>query len=243
MSRRSGRAKPQKTAASLPDSVKRGLSSLISGNEAVVAGMLDAARDSDLLAALIDVLAVNSLSPEGLLAQWFSAPMLSSYAASIGKSPKGNEITLAARIASAWAKPSFQPPAELAANDSPGASNAGTAGLLEKMQALDDNTGSEDDGDVQAPPRKRAKKLNVECGEVATGGAGAAGLDNHKRDRKIRGVTNIRYVEGRLQCKVRWEGCDKSEDSWVDRESVTSDQVAKYEKRRLRKQQQKVEQK
>ena len=61
MSRRSSRTKPQKTAASLPDGVKRGLSSLISGNETVIAGMLDAAPDSDLLGALIDVLAVISL--------------------------------------------------------------------------------------------------------------------------------------------------------------------------------------
>ena len=36
--------------------------------------------------ALMGVLAVNSLSPEGLLAQWFSAPILSKYAQHIGAS-------------------------------------------------------------------------------------------------------------------------------------------------------------
>ncbi|KAJ1488492.1 hypothetical protein T484DRAFT_2092895 [Baffinella frigidus] len=112
MSRRSGREKPQKTAAALPESVKLGLASIIAGNEVAIAGMLDASPDSDLLGALLGVLAVNSLSPEGLLAQWFSTPILSTYAQRIGKSSKGNEIILAARIASAWAKPSFQPPSD-----------------------------------------------------------------------------------------------------------------------------------
>jgi len=51
MSRRSGRDRPQKTAAALPESVRRGLASIIVGNEAAIAGMLDKSPDSNLLGA------------------------------------------------------------------------------------------------------------------------------------------------------------------------------------------------
>ena len=236
MSRRSRREKPKKTADSLPVSVKRGLASLIHGNETVISGMLDMAPESDLLGALIDVLAVNSLSAEGLLAQWFSAPMLSAYAASIGKSPKGNEITLAARIASAWASPSFQPPAVSArATD-----NSKAPGQLENA---DDGTASGDGGN--ANKRKRggdSATVETTSTTVQAQRESYANKDGADGERHIRGVINTRHTEGRMECKVRWEGCDKSEDSWVDREAVSSEQLAKYEERKRRKQQQKLQQ-
>jgi hypothetical protein len=245
MSRRSRREKPKKTADSLPDSVKRGLTSLIHGNETVISGMLDVAPDSDLMGALIDVLAVNSLSAEGLLAQWFSAPMLSAYAASIGKSPKGNEITLAARIASAWASPSFQPSVDrLPASNSARATNATKA--PGQLEIVDDDTTSKDS--IETKKRKRATDSgNIETDSVAVQAppdvAGSTPPDDSSGkaswgngDRKVRGVINTRCIEGRMECKVRWEGCDRSEDSWVDREAVTSAHLAKYEERKRRKQ-------
>ena len=236
MSRRSSRAKPQRTADSLPDSVKRGLTSLITGNEAVVAGMLDMAPDSDLsalLGALIDVLAVNSLSAEGLLAQWFSAPVLSVYAESIGKSPKGNEITLAARIASAWASPSFQPPASLlsasgsARTSSASAVQPATPDAVDEPALTDDPAASGDGRGTKK--RKRAEAtpkvaVSEDCmSGVTTGNSDeqpeAAGIDGDRGEaadcRRVRGVVNTRYVAGRLECKVRWEGRDSSEDRLV----------------------------
>ena len=80
MSRRSSRAKPQATATALAPSVKRGLASLICNNEAAIASMLDSTVDADLLGELVGVMAVNGLSAEGLLAQWFSAPLLATCA-------------------------------------------------------------------------------------------------------------------------------------------------------------------
>ncbi len=58
-------------------------------------------------------------------------------------------------------------------------------------------------------------------------------LSDSTTSREIRGVINSRYKEGRLQYKVRWKGCGKSEDSWVDREAVTEDQIARYERKRI----------
>ena len=58
---------------------------------------------------------VSNLNAEMLLANYFSAGMLASYAKALGKSDKGGAATLAERIAREWAKPSFAPPASTAA--------------------------------------------------------------------------------------------------------------------------------
>ena len=80
MSRRSSRAKPQATATALAPSVKRGLASLINNNEGAISSMLDSSPSADLLAELVGVMAVNGLSAEGLLAQWFSQQLLATCA-------------------------------------------------------------------------------------------------------------------------------------------------------------------
>jgi hypothetical protein len=251
MSRRSAREKPQKTAASLPDNVKRGLSSIIAGNEAVISGMLDIAADSDLFGALVDVLAVNSLSAEGLLAQWFSAPLLSAYASAIGKSPKGNEIALAARIAAAWARSDFQPPAELA--DGTGAANAAAAGppagqLLGSLAGLGD---SDSDSEEERPPKRSKPEPSSASAEAAAGEAAAAAADPDEAApaaaapgpvaRVVRGVTNSQpnpNGEG-IQYKVRWKGCEKSDDSWVSEGEVTAAQIGAFEAKKASKMKQK----
>lgn len=240
MSRRSAREKPQKTADSLPDNVKRGLSSIIAGNEAVISGMLDIAADSDLLGALVDVLAVNSLSAEGLLAQWFSAALLSAYASAIGKSPKGNEITLAARIAAAWARPDFQPPAELLPGAT-GAAGAAAAGpppgqLLGSLAGLGDDSES----DEEERPHKRPKPEPSPASNVGEGGAAAA---DSAAEPVVRAVTNTRpnpSGEG-IQYKVRWKGYVKSDDSWVSESQVTGKQIAAFEEKKASKKKQKGE--
>jgi hypothetical protein len=72
--------------------------------------MLDEAEDADLYVALTKVMQVNSLSPEQLLGTFFDETMMSRYCEErLAKSGKGGTATLAARIAAAWAKPSFEP--------------------------------------------------------------------------------------------------------------------------------------
>jgi hypothetical protein len=116
MSRRSRRA--PKKAASLPAGVTTGLGSLVEGNQSIIASMLsvdDLPKDTTdakakLVTSLTDCMAMNDLSAEALLARFFDASVLQSYCESrLGVSSKGNEATLAARIAKAWSKPDFEP--------------------------------------------------------------------------------------------------------------------------------------
>ena len=117
-SRRSSRRAPKKAAASLPTGVLTGLGSLVEGNESLIAKMLsvsDLPEDTSeaqqqLKSALTDCMAMNCLSAEALLARFFDASVLRKYCEDrLGVSGKGNEATLAARIARAWAKPDFEP--------------------------------------------------------------------------------------------------------------------------------------
>eukprot|EP00984_Skeletonema_dohrnii_P015412 scaffold6652_cov78-Skeletonema_dohrnii-CCMP3373.AAC.1 len=62
------------------------------------------------MTALTDCMAMNNLSAEALLARFFHVSLLRSYCEDrLGVSSKGNEATLAARIARAWSKPNFEP--------------------------------------------------------------------------------------------------------------------------------------
>lgn len=97
-------------AASVPDNVRRGLASFVNGNEDVVRamGVEEDGDGGDLVDALLDVMRVNALSHEMLLARFFDASALSSYCEGVlGKSGKGSAATLAERIAREWSKPGF----------------------------------------------------------------------------------------------------------------------------------------
>lgn len=120
MSRRSSsRCAPKKAALSLSIGVRTGLSSLIDGNESTIGSMLSASisdKDSSaatktkLMEALTDCMAMNNLSAEALLARFFHVDLLRKYCEDkLGVSSKGNEATLAARIARAWTKSNFEP--------------------------------------------------------------------------------------------------------------------------------------
>lgn len=101
------RRRAPKRAAVSP-AVRSGLESLAAGNEATIAAMLDkdVATPDGCADALEEVMGVNAISAEQLLARFFSAELLSAYASgALGVSGNGNEAILAARIASAWAKP------------------------------------------------------------------------------------------------------------------------------------------
>ena len=96
MSRRSSRRAPLKQQA-IPPSVLTGLTTLVEGNEATIASMmsLDAGSGGDaLVGALVDVMGVNALSAEALLARFFDTSLLGAYCADrLGKSGKGNAAT------------------------------------------------------------------------------------------------------------------------------------------------------
>ena len=118
-SRRSSSRAPKKAAASLPAGVLTGLGSLVEGNEHLIAKMLSVSdlpestsdeAQQQLKSSLTDCMALNDLSAEALLARFFDASVLRKYCEDrLGVSGKGNEATLAARIARAWAKPDFEP--------------------------------------------------------------------------------------------------------------------------------------
>ena len=106
----SRRARTATTAVVAP-SVRAGLASFCDGNESTVRQMTDAGAGDDLVEKLLGVMGVSKISAEQLLANYFSAGVLGAYARRIGKSDKGDQATLAERIAREWAKPSFEPPA------------------------------------------------------------------------------------------------------------------------------------
>ena len=97
--------------ANVSSSVRLGLESICEGNESALRSMLDANDADDLVEKLIDCMGVSNLNAEMLLANFFNAGILSTYAKRLGKSDKGSTATLAERIAREWAKPSFAPPA------------------------------------------------------------------------------------------------------------------------------------
>ena len=82
------------------------------GNESLVTRMLGAEAtghgDKMLAEKLAQVMAVNSLSHEMMLARFFDASVLGIYCKEqLGKSGKGSAATLAARIAREWSRPDF----------------------------------------------------------------------------------------------------------------------------------------
>jgi len=95
----------------VPANIKAGLTSIIAGNETIIASMLDVPSESteDLLNSILSVMQMNSLSAEMLLGSFFQKELLSTYCVTVlNKSGKGGEATLAGRIASCWARPDFK---------------------------------------------------------------------------------------------------------------------------------------
>ena len=113
MSRRS-RA-PKDPLANLSAGVKLGLERLVADSAPEVASMLDKDKDvpvSDLVIACAAVMQQQQLSAESFLGRFFNVSLLSAHADVLGKSAKGNEATLAARIAREWQRPGFSIPDE-----------------------------------------------------------------------------------------------------------------------------------
>ena len=187
-------------------------------------------------------MAVNTLSAEGVLAQWFTPESLGEYAAAIGKSRNGNAATLAARIATAWAHPSFEPPHSSRSGDggtataapcvADGDTAAPPAAKKVKISAaslaeLADSDSSSDDGvPRQTPPITTSR-------DVAAAAAAAAAADE-VQSAAFRGILNHRrrVVEpgggGVVEYKVRYR--DKARaDGWVAERHVSAAQVAKFE--------------
>ena len=108
LSRRRSASAKKKT---FPANVVAGISSLVRGNESVVASMLeksDEVTGHALVECLTDCMGVNNLSAEMLLARFFDSSVLSNYCISVlNKSGKGSVATLSERIAREWAKPTF----------------------------------------------------------------------------------------------------------------------------------------
>ena len=169
MSRRSSRT-PKKASLSLPSGVKAGLDSLIDGNESTIASMLSVSiskKQEDiktkLMEALTDCMAMNNLSAEALLARFFHVDLLRKYCEErLGQSGKGNEATLAARIARAWSKPNFQP---LSLKDAP---------------KNDDDDASSDA--AAADSKKGADKKDID-GSISSSSSGDKGASTKKRKR------------------------------------------------------------
>lgn len=162
-------SRPRRAAsqpAALPASVRRGLASFVVGNEAVITAMLGSEAtgrsDTDLVDRLAQVMAVNSLSCEMMLARFFDASVLADYAEKLGKSGKGPAATLAARIAKEWQRPDFgateeaeQQPAALPA--APGGQAPTTAWTQPSWLALQ----SDSDDDAEEAERKRALRAEL----------------------------------------------------------------------------------
>ena len=147
MSFRPRRAATQATA--LPANVRRGLSSFCTGNDAIISAMLGGEAtgrsDSTVVDKLAQVMAVNSLSAEQMLARFFDASVLAEYCERLGKSSNGPAATLAARIAKEWAQPDFA--AEAADEGSPASSGKQPATAWKQPTWLELQSDSDDDED------------------------------------------------------------------------------------------------
>ena len=173
MSRRSSRT-PKKASLSLPSGVKAGLDSLIDGNESTIASMLSVSiskhQEADasstktkLMEALTNCMAMNNLSAEALLARFFHVDLLRKYCEErLGQSGKGNEATLAARIARAWSKPNFQP---LSLKDDPNNDDDDALSIADAADTrkggdrkdIDGSISSSSSGDKGASTKKRKR--------------------------------------------------------------------------------------
>ncbi len=177
MSRRSSRT-PKKAPLSLPSGVTTGLDSLIDGNESTIASMLSVSvskhQEADasssiktkLMEALTDCMAMNNLSAEALLARFFHVDLLRKYCEErLGQSGKGNEATLAARIARAWSKPNFQP-----------------LSLIDAPNNDDDDTSS-NAADAAADSKKGGDKKGIDGSSSSSSSSGDKGATTKKRKR------------------------------------------------------------
>jgi hypothetical protein len=212
----------------MPASVRVGLTSLIQGNERAIASMLDMPSVSEppsLLKALAGVMSVNSLSAEGLLAQWFGEEMLGCYAARIGKSGKGNAATLAARISGAWGRPDFRCP-------SPEQGSAGKEVEAEVAGPADW---------AQRAPKRPKVSAAVAAAVVAAAAATAPAAESGEHAAlpparpAIRGILQSRVRDGVTVYKVRFRGAEAPLDAWVDARQVTAAQVNNFLARKAKK--------
>lgn len=53
-------------------------------------------------------------------------------------------------------------------------------------------------------------------------------------ERKIKGVLNSRETDGSTEYKVRFQGCDRSEDDWVPAAAVGQKQIANFLERKAK---------
>jgi len=115
-----------------------------------------------LMKALTDCMAMNNLSAEALLARFFHVDLLRKYCEErLGQSGKGNEATLAARIARAWSKPNFQP---LSLNDA-------------------HNNDDDDTSSNAADSKKGGDKKGIDGSSSSSSSSGDKGASTKKRKR------------------------------------------------------------
>lgn len=188
MSRRSSRRAPKK-AAYLPAGVTTGLASLVEGNESIIASMLSSSVDiikegglpkarTELIASLADCMAVNDLSAEALLARFFDASVLRTYCERrLGVSGKGNEATLAARVARAWSKPNFDP---LPLEDEGGEREEGDESSA-KEESAEKRTKKEDESEKGGDRKEKKKRSTKGSTEERTKKEGASEKTKKKR--------------------------------------------------------------
>lgn len=96
----------------LTQGVQKGLRLLVSSNKETIAAMLDKDAETEseeaLAMACAEVMGQQQLNAESFLARFVCRAVLASHCKEhLGKSDKGNEATLAARVARVWSAPSF----------------------------------------------------------------------------------------------------------------------------------------
>lgn len=165
MSSRPRRASSQ--PAAIAANVRRGLESFIAaGNEAVITQMLGAEAtgrsENSLVDKLVQVMHVNSLNHEMLLARFFDSSVLAAYCNRLGQSDKGSAATLAARIAKEWSRPDFGEVEASAASTAGSSSVAAEASGAATPKAWTAPTWFElqtdsDDDEEEAQRKKRMK--------------------------------------------------------------------------------------
>ena len=217
----------------LPEPVSKGLRSLISGNEREIASMLDlpaspskseAKVSDEIYQGLVAVMSVNSLSAEGLLAQWFRQELLAAYAQRIGKSPKGNPATLAARIATAWSKPTFQPPVAAVSVEE------GDAPPVAKRKRVSDSSSNDLPCGADAASQRQSISSAVTRQAPTAVDHSMTGDDhndpNRSIDSTIRGIINYRLPKDGTSglYKVRFNDRELP-PKWVSQECVSAAQI------------------
>ena len=180
--------------------------------------------EASIVDQLKQVMSVNHLNPEQMLARFFDAAVLGTYCSTrLGKSDKGSAATLAGRIAREWARPDFG--GDDGADDEPSAPTSSAAPKAAWSAPSWLELQSDSDDDEEEAERKRtlkrelkAQKANADKAKVEKGApSGSAAAEEDK------GVADKAAVSGPMAAELDGVTDNAAADTLEDDDAVGSE--------------------